>query len=96
MSHFFFPWLSFKYSYSFKEKYEYPILRGNEKKASDREKRIGSAVAKVLYSFLAVCLVYFYVGVSPLDDLPSTCQRVTNWASLSQMSQNKSWEYWLD
>ncbi|XP_030511508.1 protein CHROMATIN REMODELING 24 isoform X2 [Rhodamnia argentea] len=32
----------------FKEKYEYPILRGNEKKASDREKRIGSAVAKEL------------------------------------------------
>lgn len=37
-----------KYSYSFKEKYENPILRGNEKKASDREKRIGSAVAKEL------------------------------------------------
>lgn len=32
----------------FKEKFEYAILRGNEKKASDREKRIGSAVAKVL------------------------------------------------
>lgn len=32
----------------FKEKYENPILRGNEKKASDREKRIGSAVAKEL------------------------------------------------
>ncbi|KAE7997558.1 hypothetical protein FH972_002182 [Carpinus fangiana] len=32
----------------FKEKFEYAILRGNEKKASDREKRIGSAVAKEL------------------------------------------------
>ncbi|KAG6717084.1 hypothetical protein I3842_04G080000 [Carya illinoinensis] len=32
----------------FKEKYEYAILRGNEKKASDREKRIGSAAAKDL------------------------------------------------
>ncbi|XP_039164193.1 protein CHROMATIN REMODELING 24-like [Eucalyptus grandis] len=32
----------------FKEKYENPILRGNEKKASDREKCIGSAVAKEL------------------------------------------------
>ncbi|XP_056168779.1 protein CHROMATIN REMODELING 24 isoform X1 [Syzygium oleosum] len=32
----------------FKEKYENPILRGNEKKASEREKRIGSAVAKEL------------------------------------------------
>ncbi|GMP26647.1 hypothetical protein CsSME_00003004 [Camellia sinensis var. sinensis] len=30
----------------FKEKYESAILRGNEKNASDREKRIGSAVAK--------------------------------------------------
>ncbi|KAK7831062.1 protein chromatin remodeling 24, partial [Quercus suber] len=32
----------------FKEKFEYAILRGNEKKATDREKRIGSAVAKEL------------------------------------------------
>ncbi|GAB2277298.1 hypothetical protein Dimus_012006 [Dionaea muscipula] len=32
----------------FKDKYEYPILRGNEKKASDREKRIGSNVAQEL------------------------------------------------
>ncbi|KAJ4715246.1 Chromatin remodeling 24 [Melia azedarach] len=32
----------------FKEKYELPILRGNDKHASDREKRIGSAVAKEL------------------------------------------------
>ncbi|XP_062149491.1 protein CHROMATIN REMODELING 24 isoform X2 [Alnus glutinosa] len=32
----------------FKEKFEYAILRGNEKKASDREKRIGSTVAKEL------------------------------------------------
>ncbi|PKI79435.1 hypothetical protein CRG98_000182 [Punica granatum] len=32
----------------FKEKYEDRILRGNDKKASDREKRIGSAVAKDL------------------------------------------------
>ncbi|KAK9735528.1 hypothetical protein RND81_04G210600 [Saponaria officinalis] len=32
----------------FKEKYEYPILRGNDKKASERDKRIGSMVAKQL------------------------------------------------
>ncbi|XP_017258887.1 protein CHROMATIN REMODELING 24 isoform X2 [Daucus carota subsp. sativus] len=32
----------------FKEKYENAILRGNEKNASDRDKRIGSAVAKEL------------------------------------------------
>ncbi|GAB4855701.1 hypothetical protein Ancab_024343 [Ancistrocladus abbreviatus] len=32
----------------FKDRYEYPILRGNEKRASDREKRIGSTVAKEL------------------------------------------------
>nr|GMD62646.1 protein CHROMATIN REMODELING 24 isoform X2 [Ipomoea batatas] len=32
----------------FKEKYEHYILRGNEKNATDREKRIGSAVAKEL------------------------------------------------
>ncbi|KAK1324233.1 DNA repair and recombination protein RAD54 [Acorus calamus] len=32
----------------FKEKYEYPILRGNDKNASDREKRVGSTVAQKL------------------------------------------------
>ncbi|GMY12529.1 protein CHROMATIN REMODELING 24 isoform X1 [Fagus crenata] len=32
----------------FKEKFEYAILRGNDKKASDRDKRTGSAVAKEL------------------------------------------------
>ncbi|XP_077213472.1 chromatin remodeling 24 [Tasmannia lanceolata] len=32
----------------FKERYENPILRGNDKNASDREKRIGSMVAKEL------------------------------------------------
>ncbi|KAK7399357.1 hypothetical protein VNO78_10539 [Psophocarpus tetragonolobus] len=32
----------------FKEKFEKPILRGNDKHASDREKRIGSSVAKEL------------------------------------------------
>ncbi|KAK2993462.1 hypothetical protein RJ640_005156 [Escallonia rubra] len=32
----------------FKERYEAPILRGNEKNASDRDKRNGSAVAKDL------------------------------------------------
>lgn len=33
--------------FRFKEKYEYKILRGNEKVASNREKYIGSTVAKV-------------------------------------------------
>ncbi|KAF9681810.1 hypothetical protein SADUNF_Sadunf05G0041300 [Salix dunnii] len=32
----------------FKETYEHPILRGNEKNATDRDKRIGSTVAKEL------------------------------------------------
>ncbi|XP_074307947.1 protein CHROMATIN REMODELING 24 isoform X2 [Silene latifolia] len=32
----------------FKEKYENPILRGNDKKASERDKRVGSMVAKEL------------------------------------------------
>ncbi|GMH10401.1 hypothetical protein Nepgr_012242 [Nepenthes gracilis] len=32
----------------FKNRYEYPILRGNEKRASDRERHIGSTVAKEL------------------------------------------------
>ncbi|XVF14803.1 hypothetical protein REPUB_Repub09cG0092800 [Reevesia pubescens] len=32
----------------FKERYEHAILRGNDKNASEREKRIGSAVAKEL------------------------------------------------
>ncbi|OMO56201.1 SNF2-related protein [Corchorus olitorius] len=33
---------------SFKERYEHAILRGNDKNASEREKRIGSTVAKEL------------------------------------------------
>jgi hypothetical protein len=37
----------------FKEKFEYAILRGNDKKASDRDKRTGSAVAKVM--------IFYYV-----------------------------------
>ena len=42
----------------FKEKFEYAILRGNEKKASDREKRIGSAVAKVKINLTVImCFV---------------------------------------
>ncbi|GLT25101.1 hypothetical protein SLA2020_002530 [Shorea laevis] len=32
----------------FKDKYENPVLRGNDKNASDREKRVGSTVAKEL------------------------------------------------
>ncbi|KAK7358796.1 hypothetical protein VNO77_00735 [Canavalia gladiata] len=32
----------------FKERFETPILRGNEKNASDRDKRVGSSVAKEL------------------------------------------------
>ncbi|XP_058745844.1 uncharacterized protein LOC131618692 [Vicia villosa] len=32
----------------FKDKYETPILRGNDKNGSDREKRIGSSIAKVV------------------------------------------------
>lgn len=36
------------FCFRFKEKYENAILRGNEKNASDRDKRIGSAVAKVI------------------------------------------------
>lgn len=32
----------------FKERYEYAILRGNDKHASDRDKRVGSSIAKEL------------------------------------------------
>uniref|UniRef100_A0A803KNA1 Protein CHROMATIN REMODELING 24 n=1 Tax=Chenopodium quinoa TaxID=63459 RepID=A0A803KNA1_CHEQI len=32
----------------FRERYEHPILRGNDKKASERDKRVGSMVAKEL------------------------------------------------
>ncbi|CAO2836884.1 unnamed protein product [Amaranthus hypochondriacus] len=32
----------------FREKYEHPILRGNDKRASERDKRVGSMVAKEL------------------------------------------------
>ncbi|KAM3708890.1 hypothetical protein ACJW31_02G130600 [Castanea mollissima] len=42
----------------FKEKYEYAILRGNEKKATDREKRIGSAVAKAYASYMKGNLLF--------------------------------------
>ena len=38
----------------FKEKYEDAIRRGNDKNASDREKCIGSTVAKVIVSYVSV------------------------------------------
>lgn len=34
--------------FRFREKYEHPILRGNDKRASERDKRVGSMVAKVM------------------------------------------------
>lgn len=40
------------YFVRFKEKYENPILKGNDKHASEREKCIGSAVAKVTVYYL--------------------------------------------
>lgn len=58
----------------FKEKYEHLILRGNDKNAYDRDKRIGSAVAKVITNpifytlrvqvsseFLFFLIVFFFV-----------------------------------
>ncbi|KAK6922790.1 Helicase, C-terminal [Dillenia turbinata] len=36
----------------FKQRYEVPILRGNDKNATEREKRIGSAVAKELREWI--------------------------------------------
>ncbi|KAL0464489.1 UNVERIFIED_CONTAM: protein CHROMATIN REMODELING 24 [Sesamum latifolium] len=55
----------------FKEKYEHFINRGNEKNASDREKRIGSAVAKrQLYeAFLKSEIVLSACDGSPLAAL---------------------------
>lgn len=49
----------------FKVKYESPILRGNEKNASDREKHIGSRVAKVMLfctrkKHIVLLEVYFF------------------------------------
>ena len=41
----------------FKVKYESPILRGNDKNASDREKHIGSRVAKVILSYTLKALL---------------------------------------
>lgn len=34
--------------FRFRERYEQPILRGNDKKASQRDKHVGSVVAKVM------------------------------------------------
>lgn len=49
------------FCYRFKEKYENAILRGNEKNASDRDKRVGSAVAKViLWSTLYVFKIHIF------------------------------------
>lgn len=42
----------------FKEKFESLILRGNEKNASDREKHIGSTVAKVMIPLSSNILCY--------------------------------------
>lgn len=44
--------------FRFKEKFESLILRGNEKNASDREKRIGSTVAKVMILLSSNILCY--------------------------------------
>ena len=45
----------------FKVKYESPILRGNDKNASDREKHISSRVAKVMLSCTFKCALYFMI-----------------------------------
>ena len=49
----------------FKEKFEYAILRGNEKKATDREKRIGSAVAKVMIFYYFSMVRLWFVLLEP-------------------------------
>lgn len=46
----------------FKDKYETPILRGNDKNASDREKRTGSSIAKVIIFFSKSNLYYLNYG----------------------------------
>jgi hypothetical protein len=46
--------------FRFKETYEHPILRGNEKNASDREKRIGSTVAMVMHLDVLDCAWYIH------------------------------------
>ena len=43
--------LKLRHLLRFKERYEHAILRGNDKNASEREKSIGSRVAKVLFLF---------------------------------------------
>ncbi|RVW29520.1 Protein chromatin remodeling 24 [Vitis vinifera] len=45
----------------FKVKYESPILRGNDKNASDREKHISSRVAKVMLSCTFKCALCFVI-----------------------------------
>ena len=40
----------------FRERYENAINRGNEKDATNREKHIGSEVAKVIAFFRYLCL----------------------------------------
>ncbi|KAG6767395.1 hypothetical protein POTOM_028599 [Populus tomentosa] len=45
----------------FKQTYEHPILRGNEKNASDREKRIGSTVAMVMHLDVLDCACFWHI-----------------------------------
>lgn len=47
----------------FKERFEDAILRGNDKNATEREKRIGSEIAKVmiLYVWHWTSYIYFYL-----------------------------------
>ena len=47
----------------FKDKYEHPILRGNDKNASERDKRVSSMVAKVMGLLcIFMCLLSFARG----------------------------------
>jgi len=48
------------YCYRFKIRFETPILRGNDKNATAREKHVGSNVAKVITYFLNFFLFLMY------------------------------------
>jgi len=48
------------YCYRFKIRFETPILRGNDKNATAREKHVGSNVAKVITCFLNFFLFLIY------------------------------------
>ncbi|GAV74218.1 SNF2_N domain-containing protein/Helicase_C domain-containing protein [Cephalotus follicularis] len=85
----------------FKDRYESPILHGNDKKASDREKRIGSTVAKELREHIQPCFLrrlkseVFHEGDATTNAKLSKKNEIIVWLRLTNC-QRKIYEAYLN